>query len=228
MKVLCFSIYLATNRIHARSKIKKKDYIKGLFNNLELAKVIYPDWEVWVYVGKNTIDQETKDKIKKEVDKVIEFDDTNSFVGMRVRFIPAGNKDIEYFCSKDVDSSLNWKEKAAVDAWIESGKDWLTMRDAPIHCNWPMIAQMWGCKGGLINFEEELNNYFNERNINSWHGDQEFLRDVIWPVAKENCLDFDSHKLKDWGTKMIDYPKHKDDKDYPHIGSSIIRNAHIK
>ena len=117
------------------------------------------------------------------------------------------------------------KDKACIDEWIKSGKDWLTMRDAENHCKWPMIAQLWGCKGGLIDFEKEVKEYYKKND--KWWWDQCFLRDVVWPIAKKDCLDFDSNKLKDWGTKMLDFPPHKASKIYPRVGMSIIRNDHL-
>jgi hypothetical protein len=221
-KVLCYSVWLTSK---APNQHKQKLYIPGLLNNLELAKIVFPDWEVWVYVGKTSIHKDVKDKIKSNCTKMIEFDDTLPFWGAGVRFLPAGDKSIDYFFPKDADASLCWKEKACVDEWIKSGKDWLNMRDSPNHCKWPMIAQLWGCKGGLIDFEKEVKEYYKKNN--KWYWDQCFLRDIVWPIAKKDCLDFDSNKLKDWGTKMLDFPPHKESKEYPRVGMSIIRNNHL-
>jgi len=76
-----------------------------------------------------------------------------------------------------------------------------------------------------VGFEKEVKEYYKKND--KWWWDQCFLRDVVWPIAKKDCLDFDSNKLKDWGTKMLDFPPHKASKIYPRVGMSIIRNDHL-
>ena len=45
---------------------------------------------------------------------------------------------------RDLDSRLSFREKMAVDEWVESGLRFHVMRDHPSHSMWPMSGGMWG------------------------------------------------------------------------------------
>ena len=57
----------------------------------------------------------------------------------------AGDAAVQRFVARDVDSRLSFREKMAVDEWVESGLRLHVMRDHPSHKNHPMAAGMWGC-----------------------------------------------------------------------------------
>jgi len=51
--------------------------------------------------------------------------------------------------SRDTDSRLNHREKAAVDEWLESDKSFHIMRDHPFH-KFPVLGGMWGVKKDVV------------------------------------------------------------------------------
>jgi len=118
-KVISFSIYG-----------DQPMYTIGILRNLELAKIIYPDWKVYVYYN-DTVPMDMIEKYKS-FDNCEVFDMTN-FPGPGVlwRFTPKEN--VERFISRDGDSRLSMREKYAVDEWISSGKSLHIMRDHPHH-----------------------------------------------------------------------------------------------
>ena len=61
-KVLSLSLYIASKKLTQRWNPEL--YIKGLFTQIKAAKVILPEWDIWVYVGKNSISKEMKEEIK--------------------------------------------------------------------------------------------------------------------------------------------------------------------
>jgi len=102
-----------------------------------------------------------------------------------LRFFDLLEKTIDYVIFRDCDSRLNYKEKIAVDEWIESGKNFHLMYDHKQH-KAIVLAGMWGAKGRIIkNFKELMNKYFNKYDkyykFNRSY-DQIFLKDIIWPM----------------------------------------------
>ena len=49
--------------------------------------------------------------------------------------------------SRDLDSIIKWREVAAVEEWVQSGKTLHSMRDHPQH-NVPMLGGMWAVQMG--------------------------------------------------------------------------------
>ena len=227
-KVLSLSLYIASKPLTGRWFISKKGgqlYIKGLFTQIEAAKVILPGWDIWVYVGKNSISQEIKEEIKSKVDKMIEFDDSNDFYGTMTRFITISNKEVDYVYVKDVDSSITWQEKEALDRWIDSDKKFLICKVGAVNSRWPIMGQLWGSKGGSIdNMEEKVKEYL-KKNGSHWWIDQEFLRDVVWPIAKEDCIQFGSDQDDRFG-KNLPFPNLEKDKGVA-CGLTVISDKNI-
>lgn len=136
-------------------------YTKGLIKNLELADEIYSEWIPRIYLF-----DPSKDLIKEvnffenaEVEIIPRND--FGFVPTMFRFLPFSETDVSYFISRDTDSRLSWRERYAVDEWIESGKTFHIMKDHPYHHtpDFPILAGMFGAKGGII--PEFKENFFN-------------------------------------------------------------------
>ena len=118
-------------------------YCQGAIRNAEIAKEIYPDWEVWFYV--NGIPNDIKEKLISLGSKIIEMEESIGTYGMFWRFHPIDNEDVIFMISRDVDSRLSYREKYAVDEWLQSGKSIHIMRDHPYH-NLPVQGGMWGIR----------------------------------------------------------------------------------
>ena len=159
-------------------------YKQGFYENLKYAKEVYPGWEVWVFT-----DQTIDDSFSYEGPDIIRVRPMlpqEGSTGMFWRFLAAGCEEAEHIIFRDTDSRLNVREKAAVDAWIESGKALHVMRDHPDHQGWPMLGGMWGIKGGkLLDIKQR---------IQSWPryhiklDDMFFLANNIWPDFKDDCI----------------------------------------
>jgi len=154
---------------------------------------------------------------------MIEFDDSNDYYGTMARFFPISDPEIDYVYVKDADSSITWKEKKAIDEWIKSGKGFLVCKVK--NEAWPIIAQLWGSKRGIIKNTKEKVEKFLKTNENRWCMDQEFLRDFVWPIAKSDCIRFGDKD--EWG-KTLPFPDLKEDKGVA-CGLTVIsdKNANI-
>ena len=169
-KVISFSLYGNNPK-----------YVVGMLKNVELAKKIYPDWEVWIYYAK------TDEAALNTTDAVLINMEGSKLPGRIWRFLP----NVESLIVRDSDSRLSMRERLAVDEWIASGKSLHVMRDHPHH-KFAMLAGMWGIKSGDYSVEAKVYDWC--KNDESWgnmqydNADQRFLRDVIYRDFKGDMM----------------------------------------
>ena len=110
------------------------------------------------------------------------------WTGMFWRFYAC--EDSDFMISRDVDSRLGNREKFAVDEWLSSDKDFHIMRDHPHH-NTVILGGMWGCRNSILkNIRNTIDEYVKG---NFWQVDQNFLREKIYPIVKNNLFIHDSY-----------------------------------
>jgi hypothetical protein len=160
-------------------------YTQGAIRNAELAKEIYPDWVCRYYIGRST-PQQTIDTLSSfDNTEVIVMDVDGDWTGMFWRFYPAGEQDVDVVIIRDCDSRLNNREKDAVNEWLNSDKGFHIMRDHPYHTT-EILGGMWGSKKGVTpNIKQQIESYIKG---DFWQVDQNFLRDIIYPIVKNNSL----------------------------------------
>tara|TARA_R110002124_G_scaffold116567_1_gene273189 strand:- start:7267 stop:7935 length:669 start_codon:yes stop_codon:yes gene_type:complete len=174
MKVIAFSLWGDNPK-----------YTLGALQNLSLAKLVYPDWVCRFYVGQST--PRSIVAMLKEFDnaEIIEMDEAGDWTGMFWRFLAAGDPNIDVLIVRDCDSRLWFREKAAVDEWLASDKDFHIMRDNPQH-GIEILGGMWGVRKRLLfNIRDLVNNYTKG---DFWQVDQHFLRDIVYPFVKDNSF----------------------------------------
>lgn len=154
-------------------------YTIGAIRNAELAPEIYPGWTCRFYTGEDVTD-EIKSKLLDLKSEVIEMGGAD-WNGMFWRFFAAENADI--MISRDTDSRLGEREKAAVDEWLASDKDFHIMRDHPYHQT-EILGGMWGCRNGILKgIKGMIQDYDTKEYHNKYQVDQNFLREVVWPLV---------------------------------------------
>lgn len=154
-------------------------YTLGAIRNAELAKEIYPDWDVHIYISDH-VEEDIKSKLSDLQCTLIKFEEKGDWTGMFWRFFAADSQDI--MISRDADSRLSYREKAAVDEWLASDKDFHIMRDHPYHAI-PILGGMWGARNGILKGIKDVIHDYSKGN--HWQVDQEFLKDVIYPLIKD-------------------------------------------
>ena len=119
------------------------------------------------------------------------------------RFIPAFLKETNIFLSRDTDSRITKREVEAVNVWIESQKNAHIMRDHPYHGGFPMLAGMFGIKGGKIKNIKALLELAKQV-PEQYHYDQIFLQNYIWPYIEKDVVIHDEYFIKNsFPTKRI-------------------------
>jgi hypothetical protein len=161
---------------------KDPKYTMGAIRNAELAKEIYPGWEVWMYVA--------EDVQKNILDELISLNcnvfnmGKGNWTGMFWRFLPASDSNIT-MVSRDTDSRLSEREKAAVDEWLNSDKDFHIMRDHPYHAT-AILGGMWGARNGIV---KDIKRWINDYNKGDfWQVDQNFLKEVVYPKIQDDVM----------------------------------------
>lgn len=175
-------------------------YIKGAFKNVDLASFFYPEWKCLFYCDIETVPTHVVDKLSsKKNSMVVKIEQSKERDhGMFWRFYALECPEVELFMSRDCDSRITEREKISVTEWISSGKSFHVMRDHPHHST-PIMGGMWGARGEkLRNIKELIGQYYGSGKWkNPTYGvDQDFLRDFVWPIAKNDCHENDEFFAK--------------------------------
>lgn len=161
-------------------------YTIGAIKNAELAPYIYTGWDVWFYIAESV-----PTGIVNELEKTCKIIPRKhgNWDSMLWRFEPISDESVDVFISRDTDSRLNYRERRAVDEWLESNKSLHIMRDHAYHGT-PILGGMWGLRGTINNNVTELVNSFLLSRGKSDHYDidQAFLRNVIVPNFQDSML----------------------------------------
>ena len=168
-------------------------YLKGALKNAELAKSIYPEWKCRFYIAQSvpfSVIYELEEYDNVEVIKKQEWGDWSS---MFWRFEPASDPDVEVMISRDADSRLNHREKAAVDEWIASSKGLHIMRDHPWH-KYYILGGMWGVKAGALPNMKRLLEEWQTKN--EYGNDYLFFSKIISPIIRNNTMVHDEFFAK--------------------------------
>ncbi|CAF3386753.1 unnamed protein product [Rotaria socialis] len=150
-------------------------------------------------------------KILYQYDNVDFCNMTNeSFLPPRMwRFSAAGDPLVDIMISRDLDSPLTQRERAAVDEWLASDTIFHGMRDHPDH-NTLILAGMWGFRPELnrtlsIQIWNKLQNRTLVRKYTR-DGDQPFLVNEVWPYVKKSSLFHDSFHCNQFNGNMKPFP----------------------
>ena len=173
-KVISFSLWGDNTR-----------YTLGAIQNASLAKIVYPEWICRYYVDKTVPDYIINILSEFNNTEIILMDDCGNWTSMFWRFLAAGDSDVDVMISRDCDSRLWFREKLAVDQWLDSDKDFHIMRDHTSHST-EILGGMWGCRNGILkDICEWIENY---KKGDFWQVDQNFLREIVYPIVKENSF----------------------------------------
>lgn len=160
-------------------------YTHGALRNSELASEIYPDWICRFYIGKSVPDDIIKSLKKKDNTQLILMNKPGDWYSMFWRFLPASDSNVDVMISRDCDSRLTVRERAAVEEWLKSDKLFHIMRDHPYHKT-EILGGMWGVKKPLLSEMKEMIGKYRIGNF--WQVDQNFLREKVYPMVKDHAM----------------------------------------
>jgi tetratricopeptide (TPR) repeat protein len=166
-------------------------YLSAAILNVQLAPHIYPGWRCRFWVD-GTVPERVLDELKQHGADLVVMQRANNYDGAFWRFLVADDPQVDRYLVRDADAVINVRERVAVDAWIASGRHFHMMRDWWTHCE-PMLAGLWGGVGrALPPLAPRIEAFIARRPYMSRDMDQQFLRNEVWPYARESALVHDS------------------------------------
>lgn len=210
-KVIGFSFYGNPNS----TKSKERKYFQGIADNLDLLPHHYPSWIIRVYYDLEPDDPELRllcdlacSNPSLDICHVRSnpaSGDISQIFAMNWRFFPTLDPNVDMFVSRDLDSRINSREKAAVEDWYKTKKHFHFMRDHPAH-GIEILGSGWGVRLGPQ--RSEVRRVFREAWRTASHDtmfwaarkaygpDQGFLKRYIWPWAKWTAVSHDAYFCK--------------------------------
>jgi len=166
-------------------------YTDGAVRNAAMVHEIYPGWHCRFYCDATVPDDTIGRLVTLGADVMIMPPQRDLYEGLFWRFRVASDPDIDRYLIRDADSILNMRERAAVDEWLISDRHFHVLRDYPTHTD-PMLAGLWGgVRGALPDLARPARKYLAEVGKTA-NCDQKFLREVVWPMARQSYMAHDS------------------------------------
>jgi len=183
-------------------------YTTGAVKNAGLAAKIYPGWVCRFYCSRSVPVSAIEQLKRFNNVEIMRVDERGDWRGLFWRFFPASEPDVKVMISRDADSRLSYREKAAVDEWLKSDKCFHIMRDHPCHSlpdsKRTILGGMWGAKAGCVPEMADLINRYEK--INQWQSDQKFLNTQIYPLIKDKAMVHDEFfEIKPFPVKREGY-----------------------
>jgi hypothetical protein len=165
-------------------------YLQGALNNAIVARYLYPGWTARFYTDAST-PQDFRAALTQNAAQVVMVENLPaSKFGTFWRFLVEDDEEVDVYIVRDADSVMNAKERWAVTDWLKSSSAFHVMRDDLQHSEL-MLAGMWGAhRGNIGNMRDRIAKFQGAlpRIGNYRHGDQHFLRSVVWPIARDSVL----------------------------------------
>lgn len=166
-------------------------YVSSALLNVQLAPHIYPGWRCRFWVDR-TVPERVLDALRQHGADLVVMQRANNYDGMFWRFLVADDPQVDRYLVRDADAVINVRERVAVDAWIASDRHFHVMRDWWTHSE-PMLGGLWGGVGrALPRLAPKIEEFIAQRLYMAQGMDQQFLRNEVWPYARESVLAHDS------------------------------------
>jgi hypothetical protein len=171
---------------------KNPIYTLGCIKNCEIAEELFPEWRCRIHVAPTVPDQILSTLRGFSNTEIVLMPVDESWNGMFWRFHPASDPGVDAMISRDCDSLLNIRDRAAVLEWIASDCNFHIMRDNKAHTI-QILGGMWGAKAGAVkNIQTLIQQYSKRLQNNRYNIDQEFLAEVLYPLIANTAMVHDS------------------------------------
>lgn len=179
--IIAFSLFGANSK-----------YCETAVLNVIEQPAIYPHWVCRFYIDES-VPLGVVERLLEAGAQVVFVDGLDQeWPGPMWRFLALRDKSLHRAMFRDADSVISIRESQAVEEWLHSGCRFHCMRDSATHTEL-MLAGLWGVVGGALPPLEELAEKFFSVGVDSQHfADQYFLRQYVWPYARQSLLQHDS------------------------------------
>ena len=177
-------------------------YTDGFLLNVDLARVLYPNWKIFLYLDSRLEGSEFHKTVTSKHSDIVHIvwksHSANGHYGRTWRFLVADTEECDRWIVRDTDSRLSIRTMQAVFDWIWSGTSFHIMRDHPLH-DGAILAGLFGgvkgCLGGGVKMEDLLVEYYSKpskKEDDLWM-DQRFLAEVVFPRIRGSFLAHDDY-----------------------------------
>lgn len=174
--VLAFSLYGDQPR-----------YNVGAIENAKLAKWIYPDWTIRVYANQS-VPAATIYALRRAGAEVVPAPQwPNWHGGMFWRLLAIDDPGFVRWGIRDADSRLTYRERQAVDSWLDSGLPLHAVRDHPGHKRPVILCAFDGHRAAIPDMAGHIDAW------RSGHGDEYgsdecMIAERLWPTIRDKTL----------------------------------------
>jgi hypothetical protein len=163
---------------------------------------IYPHWVCRFYVD-GSVPERVLDRLRAGGAQVVLVEGAAAqWPGPMWRFLALDDPQAHRILFRDADSLISPREAGAVRQWIASGKRFHMMRDDVGHVEL-IMAGLWGAVAGSLPPLDKLIQRFLAAPLESrpdvsglpefrHYADQFFLREYVWPYARQSLMQHDS------------------------------------
>lgn len=165
-------------------------FIRGATENIHLAKLYYPGWQVRIYCREDVPEDSRAAFVKAGADVHVIRKERGAWDGLFWRFYPIWDYTVTHTISRDCDSRVNPREAAAVREWLVSGQLFHTMHDHYQHIT-PILGGMFGC----LHWPEMRTLLDQWTKFDAKGDDQLWLEDKVWPLVKGKTVAHDRYPI---------------------------------
>ncbi len=165
-------------------------YCETAIINAELMPDLYPDWCLCIYVD-DTVPRQVINRLRQLKTWVIPIGSLQVIPGPMWRFLALDLPRVHRVVFRDADSVISLREVHAVNEWLHGSTHFHVMRDAVTHTEL-ILAGLWGAVAGALPPMLPMIQAFLTEPVKSRHfADQYFLREYIWPFARQSLMQHD-------------------------------------
>ena len=175
-------------------------YKNGLKKNIDIAKNLFPDWTVRVYIS-DKIDKDFAKEINNSNTEIIIKEEKYPYHGLLWRMLPM-TEGHETVIIRDVDTRIFERDVALVNDWLNTEYKFHICRDNPGSYQ-PILAGLWGGKNPnlkIIKYWEKWKKDYSKKSTYLW--DQGFLKKYIYPQIRNNTVIYSENNFYE-GEKNI-------------------------
>lgn len=170
-------------------------YYNGLLENLVIIQRHYPTWRVYIYIG-NDVPAPFVERLRRAPQVILRETGVVGHKNSVYRFFAINEPNVDVVFFRDADSRVHWKDRWAINDFLQSGRGVHIIRDHPMHCT-EILAGLWGLRKGVLPFslQAEFESWTpihagsGDPNIPGEFGiDQNFLVKRIYSLVRERAL----------------------------------------
>ena len=152
-------------------------YYVGMLENIDLIQRFFPGWVIYVYIG-NDVPKDFQDRLLALGCRLRETGQTGH-VNMIYRFFAIDDPDIDLMVVRDADSRVHWKDRWAIQQFVNSTAKLHIIRDNKVH-NAPILGGLWAIRKPFDSIRSLYAAYPTGYQVNLGY-DQNFLANQIYP-----------------------------------------------